>query len=94
MLNNGANESVGGQKSAGHTINLTEIAKACNYHTPSSFVTTKEDLQTIIQNFKNKSTLSFVDVYVRQGIRKDMPKLGINHIEMKDNLSKTLQKQK
>lgn len=94
VLNNGANESVGGQKSAGHTINLTEIAKACNYHTPSSFVTTKEDLQTIIQNFTNKSTLSFIDIHVRQGIRKDMPKLGINHIEMKDDLSKTLQRQK
>ena len=89
VLNNGVNESVGGQKSAGHIVNLTKVAKACNYYAPSSFVTTKEELQATIHDMAEKSALSFIDVHVRQGIRKDMPKLGINHIEMKENLSKT-----
>ena len=93
VLNNGVNESVGGQKSAGQIINLTEVAKACNYHVPSSYVSTKEELQTAISKLADMSVLSFIDVHVRQGIRKDMPKLSINHIELKEYLSRTLQKQ-
>ncbi len=93
VLNNGVNESVGGQKSAGQIINLTEVAKACNYDTPSSFITSKEELQTTIRDLSEKPALSFIDVHVRQGIRANMPKLGINHVEMKNILCKTLQKQ-
>lgn len=92
ILNNGVNESVGGQISAGQIINLTEVAKACNYYVPSSCVTTKEELQTTILKIKTMSALSFVDVHVRQGIRKDIPKLSINHIEMKEKLCKTFLK--
>ena len=36
VLNNGVNESVGGQESAGRIINLTGIANACGYNTPTS----------------------------------------------------------
>lgn len=79
VLNNGVNESVGGQPSAGYVVNLTEIAAACGYQTLGHAVETKEELQAIIKDFKKDGMPLFVDVHVRQGIRKDMPKLNIDH---------------
>ena len=52
VLNNGVNESVGGQPSAGYVINLTEIATACGYKTPGHAVEKKEELQAIIRSYK------------------------------------------
>lgn len=79
VLNNGVNESVGGQPSAGYVVNLTEIAAACGYMTPGHAVEAKEELQDIIRNqCQNKMPL-FIDMHVRQGIRSDMPKLNIDH---------------
>ena len=86
VLNNGVNESVGGQPSSGQIINLTSIAKACGYQTPASFIEKKEDLQSAIQELLAKKHLSLIDVHVRQGIRKDMPKLGVIHSQVKCDL--------
>lgn len=79
VLNNGVNESVGGQPSAGYVVNLTEIAEACGYKTTGHAVTTKEELQSIVSNYQKGSSPLFVDVHVRQGIRSEMPKLNIDH---------------
>lgn len=90
VLNNGVNESVGGQPSAGYVVNLTEIAAACGYRTPGHAVETKEELQAFIKDFKKGEMPQFVDVHVRQGIRSDMPKLNINHKAQKEALMKNL----
>lgn len=90
ILNNGVNESVGGQPSAGYVVNLTEIAAACGYQTPGHFVKTKEELQTIIRNHCKSKMPLFIDVHVRQGIRSDMPKLNINHKAQKISLMEKL----
>lgn len=90
VLNNGVNESVGGQPSAGYVINLTEVAAACGCRTPGHAVETKEELQHIISAFDEGEMPLFVDVHVRQGIRSDMPKLNINHKAQKDALMKNL----
>lgn len=90
VLNNGVNESVGGQPSAGYVINLTEVAAACGYRTPGHAVETKEELQRIIRDFDKGEMPLFVDVHVRQGIRSDMPKLNIDHKAQKDALMKNL----
>ena len=79
VLNNGVNESVGGQKSQGQVINLTGVAKSCGYCTLDSHVESKEDLQKAISQLGNNDMPVFVDVHIRQGIRKDMPKLNIEH---------------
>ena len=79
VLNNGVNESVGGQPSAGYVVNLTEVAAACGYRTPGHAVETKEELQHIIRDFDKGEMPLFVDVHVRQGIRSDMPILNIDH---------------
>lgn len=93
VLNNGVNESVGGQPSAGYVVNLTGIAAACGYRTPSHAVETKEELQAIVKNHQNSEMPLFIDVHVRQGIRSDMPKLNINHKTQKEALMENLMKQ-
>ena len=90
VLNNGVNESVGGQPSAGYVVNLTEIASACGYQTPGHAVEAKEELQEIIRNHRKGEMPLFIDVHVRQGIRSDMPKLNINHKAQKMALMENL----
>jgi phosphonopyruvate decarboxylase len=90
VLNNGVNESVGGQPSAGYVVSLTEVAAACGYRTPGHAVETKEELQSIIRGFAFGEMPLFIDVHVRQGIRGDLPKLKIDHKAQKDALMKNL----
>ena len=92
VLNNGVNESVGGQKSSGQVINLTAIAKDCGYETIPAFVESKEDLQKAVKQLADSNHLSFLDVHVRQGIRKDMPGLKIEHQHAKSALMNYLNK--
>lgn len=88
VLNNGVNESVGGQPSAGQIVDMTQIAKACGYITSSIYVDKSKDLRTMVEILTEADKLkpAFIDVHVRQGIRKDMPKLCINHHQEKLNL--------
>lgn len=90
VLNNGANESVGGQPSAGYVVNLTEIAAACGYLTSGCAIETKEELLALIRKHKNGAMPLFIEIRVRQGIRSNMPKLTINHKAEKFALMKTL----
>ena len=90
VLNNGVNESVGGQPSAGYVVNLTDVAAACGYRTPEHAVETKEELQAILTNYQKGEMPLFVDVHVRQGIRSDIPKLTIDHKAQKEALMKNL----
>lgn len=92
VLNNGVNESVGGQPSAGYVINLTGIAEACGYRTPGRAVESKEELQKLVRENKNGEMPLFIDVHVRQGIRSDMPKLSIDHKTVKNELMQNLKK--
>lgn len=90
VLNNGVNESVGGQPSAGYLIDLTTVAKACGYRIVGHAVETKEELQQIVRENQSGEMPLFVDVHVRQGIRSDMPKLNIDHKAQKEALMKNL----
>ena len=90
VLNNGVNESVGGQPSAGYVVNLTKVAAACGYRTPGHAVETKEELQQIVREQAGGDMPLFIDVHVRQGIRKDMPKLKIDHKAQKTALMENL----
>lgn len=93
VLNNGVNESVGGQPSAGYLIDLTTVAKACGYRTVGHAVETKEELQQIVRENQSGEMPLFIDVHVRQGIRSDMPKLNIDHKAIKNELMNNLKNQ-
>ena len=90
VLNNGVNESVGGQQSSGQIIDLTTVAKGCGYVTLEKFVESKDDLQHAVRQMAGYNKLSFIDVHVRQGIRKDMPGLKIEHQTAKESLMNNL----
>lgn len=90
VLNNGVNESVGGQESAGQLINLTGVAEACGYRNVGHAVKTKEELQQVLKTLPGDDMPTFIDVHVRQGIRPDLPKLDIDHKAMKISLMKEL----
>lgn len=90
VLNNGVNESVGGQLSSGQIIDLTTVAKGCGYVTLEKFVESKDDLQNAVKQMAGGNKLSFIDVHVRQGIRKDMPGLKIEHQTAKESLMNNL----
>lgn len=92
VLNNGANESVGGQPSAGRLIDLTGVARACGYKTIGTFNDTKECLLEALQSLSGEDMPTFIDVHIRQGIRSDMPKLSIDYKAQKDALMKHLEK--
>ena len=86
VLNNGVNESVGGQQSAGQLIDLTGVANSCGYRNVGHSIKTKEELQGVMKSLPSDDMPTFVDVYVRQGIRPDMPKLNIDHKAQKEAL--------
>lgn len=90
VLDNEVNESVGGQPSACKTADLTKIAEACGYHTPDGPVFSALEVQNFLNLQPKGKKPSFMDLKIRQGIRKDMPKLQINHKEMKTQLMERL----
>ncbi len=92
VLNNGVNESVGGQPSSGYVVNLTGVASACGYGNIGHAIETKDELQQVLKTLSDGDEPTFIDVHVRQGIRSDMPKLGINHKAVKNELMDYLKK--
>lgn len=92
VLNNGVNESVGGQQSAGQLIDLTGVANSCGYRNVGHAIKTKEELQNVMKTLPGNDMPTFVDVHVRQGIRPDMPKLNIDHKGQKESLMNQLKK--
>ena len=68
VLNNGVNESVGGQKSAGYVINLTLVAEACGYKTTGHYIQTKEELQSFLKSLPQSGMPVFVYVHASVAI--------------------------
>lgn len=89
VLNNEVNESVGGQPSAAHFIELNEIAIACGYDTPPRALYTSDELKDFL-SMEAGNKPRFLELKIRQGIRQDLPKLEINHKEMKQRLMQNL----
>ncbi|WP_296012975.1 phosphonopyruvate decarboxylase [uncultured Treponema sp.] len=76
VMNNGAHDSVGGQPTVGLEIKLPEIAKACCYKRIYSAKNEKE-LSEVLAKIKNSfddntNELTFVEVKVSKGARKDL----------------------
>lgn len=76
VMNNGAHDSVGGQPTVGLKIDIPAIAKACGYEKVYSVETADElenIMKTIADSFKEgKNVLTFVEVKVSKGARKDL----------------------
>lgn len=81
VLNNGAHESVGGQASAGHLVDFTQIAEGCGYRTVGHPVTTKDELIEALKTLGNSHQAGFIDVRIHKGLRGKLPPLDFDHRE-------------
>ena len=71
VLNNGAHDSVGGQPTVGRQIDLCAIASGCGYENVLK-VETQEELEAALNDNETKNKLTFVEVLVTKGARKDL----------------------
>ncbi len=76
VMNNGAHDSVGGQPTVGLQIDIPAIAKACGYEKVYT-VATKAELDNTLSEIKfsfdnGSNILTFVEVKVSKGARKDL----------------------
>ncbi len=71
VLNNGAHDSVGGQKTVALDIDLSSIAKDCGYR-ESLTITNEEEINETLNGIKSKKGPSFIEIRINKGWRKDM----------------------
>ena len=82
VLNNGAHDSVGGQKTAALDINLSSIAKDCGYR-ESITISNEEEIKEILNEIKLKKGPIFIEIRIRKGWRKDIGRPDKTPVENK-----------
>ncbi len=83
VINNGAHDSVGGQSTAGFSIDIPKIAQACGY----KFTATAETLNEIQQSFnrcKETNGPSLLEIKSEKGARKDLGRPTSSPLENKN----------
>lgn len=91
VLNNGAHDSVGGQPTVGRQIDLCAIASACGYENVVK-VETESELDAVLNDNETKDKLTFIEVLVKKGARKDLGRPKSTPQENKIALMKFLEK--
>ena len=86
VLNNGSHESVGGQPSAGHKVDFTKIAEACDYATVGHPVTTEVELVEALEVLRDCGKASFIDCRIHKGLSRKLPPVIFDHREVIDAL--------
>jgi phosphonopyruvate decarboxylase len=69
VLNNGAHDSVGGQPTIAPFIDIPSVARACGYAKVYQ-IKTKKELKKILA--KKNEGLTFIEIKVKKGARKDL----------------------
>lgn len=91
VLNNGAHDSVGGQPTVGREIDLCAIASGCGYEKVIK-VNTIEELEAVLKEKDIKGKLTFIEVIVKKGARKDLGRPKTTPQENKKSLMEFLRK--
>jgi phosphonopyruvate decarboxylase len=84
VINNGSHESVGGQATVAHDIDLTGVAKDCGY----VYVRSLADRRAIIEVIKDIKKMDgpvFVEIKVRSSSRQDLSRPSIHPTENKES---------
>lgn len=89
LFNNGAHDSVGGQPTVGHQIDLPAIAKAVGYRDAFSAATADELMQAL-QRIAHAEGPLFLEVRVHRGNRKDLGRPTTSPIQNKEALMEYL----
>ncbi len=84
VLNNGCHESVGGQPSAGFSIDFSKIAESNGYKTVGHSVDSNNELKSALLLLNKRERAGFVDVHIRKGMRSSIPPLKFDHKESKN----------
>jgi len=82
VINNGAHDSVGGQKTVGFNIDIVKIAEACAYN-ESYICYTKKELLKCFESIKNVDGPVLIEVRVKKGARKDLGRPSLSPEENK-----------
>lgn len=91
VLNNGAHDSVGGQPTVAQAVDLCKIAAASGYPVTKK-VETEKALQEALADAKTNGKLTFIEVIVKKGARKDLGRPTTTPKENKVALMETLKK--
>lgn len=91
VLNNGAHESVGGQPSAGFSVDFTAIAAASGYETIGSYVTTPEEISDAVKKLASSDKAAFLEIRIHKGLKGKLPPLDISHDGLITELMNELQ---
>ena len=86
VLNNVAHVSVGGQPSAGHRVNFTQIAQACGYATVGKAVESEAELVDALERLGNCGRAAFIDCRIHKGLTRKLPPILFDHREAIDAL--------
>lgn len=87
VINNEAHESVGGMPTVAGFVNLSEIAKACNYKYVAS-VDSYTELDNALEYIKAHHQLSFLEIKTSIASRQDLGRPTISPLENKNNFMK------
>ena len=90
VINNGSHESVGGMPTVADTVNLPEIATACNYSSVFS-VSSKEELEEVLLSLAEQPKPVFIEVKSAIGSRPDLGRPTTTPVENKTALMAYLQ---
>lgn len=89
LLNNGAHDSVGGQPSAGFSVNWPQAAAACGYRHVFS-VSTREELVKVAREMRELEGPVFVEVKVNKGARSNLGRPKTTPLQNKEDLMRFL----
>jgi phosphonopyruvate decarboxylase len=90
VLNNGVHDSVGGQPTAGFTIDLVALALACGYKSASRAATAEELIEQL-DALRAAEGPALLEVRVRPGARADLGRPTLGPQENKKNFMYFLQ---
>ncbi|MDO8509352.1 MAG: phosphonopyruvate decarboxylase [Nanoarchaeota archaeon] len=91
VFNNGAHDSVGGQPTAGLTVDVLGVAEACGYKEVIR-AETKEEILNGFSKLKKSEGPSLLEILIKKGSRKDLGRPTTPPIENKKDFMQELQK--
>lgn len=82
LFNNGAHDSVGGQPTVAHNFSISETIKSLNILTLGE-VNSENKLRACLKELVNQNNLSFLEIRIKKGARKDLGRPTTSTIENK-----------
>lgn len=90
VINNGAHDSVGGQPTAGLSIDVCAIARACNYRDSAS-VAVPDEIESAVRRLRGHVGPVLLEIKVRKGARKDLGRPTTTPLQNKTDFMLALQ---